>query len=168
MKINMEELIKTKTLNKKRRGRGYGSGKGGHTTGRGQKGQKSRTSISILFEGVKVKKSLIKRLPFQRGKSKHKPGKNPIVIKLGALDLLPSGSIVNIDTLIKNGIVERNQAYAFGVKILGSDDIKKKFTIQVPISKGAAKKIEKSGGKIIIQGQDKKTNKNPKEAKGKK
>ena len=39
----------------KRLGRGYGSGKGGHTSGRGQKGQKSRTNIHILFEGLKVK-----------------------------------------------------------------------------------------------------------------
>lgn len=54
----------------KRLGRGYGSGKGGHTCGRGQKGQKSRTKIHILFEGVKVKKSTLKKLPLLRGKGK--------------------------------------------------------------------------------------------------
>ena len=44
-------------MTKKRLGRGYGSGVGGHTSNRGQKGQKSRTDLHILFEGLKVKKS---------------------------------------------------------------------------------------------------------------
>jgi ribosomal protein L15 len=55
---------------KKRLGRGIGSGKGGHTSSRGQKGQKSRGKIGVLFEGMKVKKSLLKRLPKMRGKGK--------------------------------------------------------------------------------------------------
>lgn len=55
---------------KKRLGRGYGSGKGGHTSSRGQKGQKSRTDVHILFEGLKVKKSTIKKFPLLRGKGK--------------------------------------------------------------------------------------------------
>lgn len=55
---------------KKRLGRGYGSGKGGHTSGRGQKGQKSRTKVHILFEGLKVKKSTLKKFPLLRGKGK--------------------------------------------------------------------------------------------------
>lgn len=45
-----------------------GSGKGSHTVGRGQKGQKSRGSVPVIFEGMKMKKSLIKRLPKMRGK----------------------------------------------------------------------------------------------------
>lgn len=68
----MIKLPKIKTKSKKRLGRGIGSGKGGHTSSRGQKGQKSRGSINILFEGMKMKKSLIKRLPLQRGKGKFK------------------------------------------------------------------------------------------------
>jgi len=55
---------------KKRVGRGVGSGKGSHTSGRGQKGQGSRDGIPVLFEGMKMKKSLIKRLPLKRGKGK--------------------------------------------------------------------------------------------------
>ena len=57
-------------MSKKRLGRGYGSGKGGHTSGRGQKGQKSRTKVHILFEGLKVKKSTLKKFPLLRGKGK--------------------------------------------------------------------------------------------------
>ena len=55
---------------KKRLGRGYGSGKGGHTSSRGQKGQLSRTNVHVLFEGLKVKKSTIKKFPLLRGKGK--------------------------------------------------------------------------------------------------
>lgn len=52
-----------------------GSGKGSHTSGRGQKGQKSRSHIHVLFEGMKTKKSLLKRLPLMRGKGKFHPKK---------------------------------------------------------------------------------------------
>ena len=51
---------------KKRLGRGYGSGKGGHTSSRGQKGQKSRTDVHVLFEGLKVKNLLLKISTFKR------------------------------------------------------------------------------------------------------
>jgi ribosomal protein L15 len=63
-------LLKTVAKSKKRFGRGMGSGKGSHTSSRGQKGQKSRGSIGVLFEGMKVKKSFFKRLPLNRGKGK--------------------------------------------------------------------------------------------------
>lgn len=72
----MIKLPKVSLRPKKRLGRGIGSGKGGHTSGRGQKGQKSRGKIGILFEGVKVKKSLLKRLPLMRGKGKFHSRKN--------------------------------------------------------------------------------------------
>lgn len=66
-------LPKVVQRSKKRLGRGYGSGKGGHTSSRGQKGQGSRGKIGILFEGVKMKKSFLKRLPLARGKGKFGP-----------------------------------------------------------------------------------------------
>jgi ribosomal protein L15 len=69
----MIRLPKVVQRSKKRVGRGIGSGKGGHTSGRGQKGQKSRGKIGVLFEGMKVKKSLLKRLPKMRGKGKFHP-----------------------------------------------------------------------------------------------
>jgi len=71
----MTNLPKVVERSKKRRGRGIGSGKGGHTSGRGEKGQKSRGSIGVLFEGMKMKKSLLKRLPLMRGKGKFHPKK---------------------------------------------------------------------------------------------
>lgn len=144
-----QDLTITTKRSKKRLGRGYGSGKGGHTSGRGQKGQKSRGKVGILFEGVKVKKSLLKKLPFQRGKGKHLANKKPLVINLSVIDMLPSGKTVDVDMLVKNGIVDKLDAEKYGVKILGDGKLTKKFTISLPISKSAAKKVEKAGGKII-------------------
>lgn len=137
------------TNRKKRVGRGYGSGKGGHTSGRGQKGQKSRGSLGILFEGVKVKKSLIKRLPLKRGKGKFSSKRKPLVVKTDYLNLLPAGTVVNLDSLVKYKIVNKKDAEKNGIKILGGGKVAKKLTIAVPISKSAAKGVEKSGGKIL-------------------
>jgi len=143
------KLSKTTIKVGKRVGRGYGSGKGGHTVGRGQKGQKTRSGIGILFEGVKMKKSQIKRLPLRRGKGKFKSKGKPLIVNVNLLNLLPASSTVDIDLLIKNGVVDAKQAKHFGVKILGDGEIKKKLTINLPISKSAKKKIEKAGGKIV-------------------
>lgn len=140
----MTNLPKVVANRKKRVGRGYGSGKGGHTTGRGQKGQKSRTKIGVLFEGVKVKKSLLKRLPFQRGKGKNKGTRGPVIVNLEALNILPAGSKVTIETLIKAKIVNEKDAKVYGVKILGNGKLEKKLIIEVPASKSVLKFLEKS------------------------
>jgi large subunit ribosomal protein L15 len=142
------ELVKTVEKRAKRLGRGYGSGKGGHTVGRGQKGQKARGKIGVLFEGIKMKKSFIKKLPLQRGRGKFGPEDKPIIVKLGYLNLFASGSKVDLNALIKEGIVDKKDATEYGVKILGDGKLTKKLTIEVPISKHAAKAIEKAGGKV--------------------
>lgn len=144
----MENLPKIVKRGKKRVGRGYSSGKGGHTTGRGQKGQKSRSSIHILFEGVKVRKSFVKRLPLKRGKAKFSAGKKPLIVKLRYLNMLADKSKVDIETLIKNGIVDSKTAKKFGVKILGNGKLEKSLEVVLPISKSAAKKVEKAGGSV--------------------
>lgn len=160
--MNNMKLPKIVKKSKKRVGRGYGSGKGGHTVGRGQKGQKSRSKINVLFEGVKVKKSLIKRLPLQRGKGKFKANKKPLIVNLKVLNLLPENSIVDLERLVKEGIVKRDDAETFGIKILGDGEIGKKLTIELPISKSAARKIEKFGGKVVVKNGSKTTSENSK------
>lgn len=144
-----EILPKVVARKKKRVGRGYGSGRGGHTVGRGTKGQKARSKVGILFEGVKMKKSLIKRLPLHRGKGKFKAKEKPLIVKLSYLGLLPASSKVDTDLLAKHGIVKKEDAKKYGVKILGDGKVNKKFTILLPISNSAAQKIEKAGGKIV-------------------
>jgi len=143
------QVVKTVDRRAKRVGRGYGSGKGGHTVGRGQKGQKSRGKVGVMFEGIKMKKSFIKKLPLQRGRGKFGPSDKPVIIKLKYLNLFAAGAKVDLNTLIKQGIVDRADAEAFGVKILGDGKLTKKLTIEVPISKHAAKQVEKAGGKVV-------------------
>lgn len=129
------KLPKVTERRKKRVGRGVGSGKGSHTSGRGQKGQKSNTDIYILFEGLKTKKSFLKRLPLMRGKGKfHGQGK-PETVNLNDLESLPTGSVITVDFLIKNKLVDPKLAAQNGVKVLGNGKTTKKFTFEVPTSK---------------------------------
>lgn len=131
----MTNLPKTVQRSKKRVGRGIGSGKGGHTAGRGQKGQKSMGDIGVLFEGMKTKKSLLKRLPLLRGKGKFSAAVKPQIITLSDLESLPTGSEITVELLVKEGLVDKQKATKYGVKILGGGTTTKKFTFKVPTSK---------------------------------
>lgn len=145
--MNLNNLITIIRRKKRRLGQGYGSGRG-KTAGRGTKGQKARGMVSISFEGGGV--SLIKRLPFMRGKGRFKPvSEKPIILNLDALNHLKKGSRVDIKTLIENNMVDRDRAKANGVKILGRGKINIPLDVNLPVSKSAALKIEKAGGKII-------------------
>jgi large subunit ribosomal protein L15 len=138
------KLPKVVQNRKKRVGRGMGSGKGSHTSGRGQKGQKARGDIHILFEGLKMKKSFLKRLPLMRGKGKfHSKGK-PVTVNLSKLESLPSGSKITVELLVKEKLVDAKLAKAYGVKILGGGKTSKKFIFMVSTSKSVAKLSEKA------------------------
>lgn len=143
----MTNLPKIVKKSDKRVGRGIGSGKGGHTVGRGQKGQKSRGNLGVLFEGIKMKKSFIKKLPLRRGRGKFGPKNKPIIINFSDLDFLPQGTKVDLDFLIKQGIVDSREAKDFGVKVLGGGKLSKKLSIDLPMSKSAAKRLLEFGGK---------------------
>ena len=146
--MKLHQLPKITLRSKKRAGRGYGSGKGGHTVGRGQKGQKSRSKVKLLFEGTKTRKSFLRRMPMLRGKGKVKSlKKKPIIINLQDLGRL-SGAKVTIDSLVKAGLVKIKEAKARGVKILSKGEVVKKFRVSLPVSQKAREKIEKIGGKI--------------------
>jgi len=163
MKLN--SLPKTTTRSKKRRGRGYGSGKGGHTAGRGQKGQKSRSKVPLLFEGTKRGKSLMGRLAMLRGKGKLKSVKTkPVIVNVKYLNLFNDGAVVDVKTLVKASIVDQKDAEKYGVKILGDGRLEKKLIVNLPTSKGAKKKIERAGGKKEVS----KISKAPKVSKKKK
>ncbi len=144
--MELYSLTKITKRSQKRLGQGHGSGRG-KTAGRGTKGQKARGKIPIDFEGGAL--PLIKRLPFLRGRGKNKAfKKKPIIVNLKALNLLKKDSVVDLKTLIKNKIVREEDAKMYGVKILGDGEILIPLRIKLPISKRAALKIEKIGGKI--------------------
>lgn len=144
--MQLNNLTSIKSKYKRRLGQGHGSGRV-KTSGRGTKGQNARSKRPLYFEGGAL--SLIKRLPFRRGKGKNKSFKKlPIIINIKILELLKEGSIVDIKTLIASKIVVEKDAIEYGIKILGDGQIKKKLIINLPISKRAAEKIKKAGGSI--------------------
>ena len=148
MKLN--SIVKTKK-HKKRVGRGIGSGKG-KTSGRGVKGQKSRSGVAIKsFEGGQM--PLYRRLP-KRG---FKPIKKDKIAKINVekIQMLVDKKIINNDekldlkVLIKKNIL--NKSYK-KIKILGSGNITAKLNIETDFSSKSAKdKIEKIGGKLSIK-----------------
>ena len=149
MKLN--QLPKTTAKKKKRVGRGYGS-RGGHTVGRGAKGFKARGKVPLTFDGTKIKKSFLKRLPLQRGRGKFKSFKTkPIIVKLGYLNLFPKGAEVDLEALIKRGIVDEKEAKKYGVKILGNGGLEVALKVALSCSQEVRKMIEKAGGELIIQ-----------------
>lgn len=145
--MTLDSLVKTTSKSKKRIGRGHGTGKGGHTVGRGKYGQKSKEKVPLLFEGTKLRKSLLKRLPLLRGKGKFK-SLNPqvLVVNVKYLNLFKKGDVVNLKTLAEKGIIKKDSKIK--VKILGEGDLSIPLTVQLRTSKGAAKKIEAAGGKV--------------------
>ncbi|HUW21351.1 MAG TPA: uL15m family ribosomal protein [Candidatus Bathyarchaeia archaeon] len=146
----LNRLPKITAKSKKRLGRGYGSGKGGHTVGRGAKGDKARGKTGLLFQGTKAKKSYVRRLPLRRGKGRFKPLKpRPLVLNVRVLNLLPEESLVTAEFLVKQGIVHQQEIIGSGVKILGGGEIGIPLTVALPCSLSARKKIEKAGGKVV-------------------
>ena len=135
---------------KKRIGRGIGSSKG-KTSGRGHKGQKSRSGVAIKsFEGGQM--PLYRRLP-KRGFNSLKK-KNIALLNLNKLQeifkkkIVSASSKLNLELLQKNKQI--NKKYN-KLKLLGNGDIKEKINIEVNfISKPAKSKIEKAGGIVTL------------------
>jgi len=132
-------------------GRGIGSGKG-KTSGRGIKGQKSRSGVAIKsFEGGQM--PLYRRLP--------KRGFNPVKKeKIAILNLdkiqsfidkktITNTEILNTSSLKKLNLINKNSKK---LKILGSGEIKDKINIEADLaSKSALEKLEKIGGSIQLK-----------------
>jgi len=128
----------------KRRPKRVGCGCG--TCCRGTKGQKARSGGNIPpgFEGGQM--PLIRRLP-KRGFT-NIFRKSYDVINVRDLNRFESETIVDVDTLLKSGLVKN---LSHGIKILGQGEIAKPLTVRVhKISKGARSKIEKVGGKVEV------------------
>ena len=134
----------------KRVGRGIGSGSG-KTGGRGVKGQKSRSGVSINgFEGGQM--PIYRRLPkrgftniFAKSFNVVSLGRIQAAIDAGKLD---AKAIVNIEALKAAGVIRRAKD---GVRILSDGDLKAKVAFEVAgASKTAIEKIEKAGGSIKL------------------
>ncbi len=139
--MQIHQLKVNKKESRKRVGRG---GKRGTYSGRGMKGQKSRSGVSInpLFEGGRS--SLMERLKKMPGfKSPH-----PKKININLNDLegnFKNGETVTVDNLVKIGLVGKIEA-KHGVKILGDGKLTKKLSVdkKILMSKSAKEAIEKA------------------------
>jgi len=132
--------------NKKRRGRG---GSRGGTSGRGHKGQRARSGVSIgvAFEGGQM--PLVRRLP-KRGFNNARFKDNVKIVSLQRLnDLFNDGDTVDKKVLVEKGILKG--AGKFSLKILSDGELSKKLTVVADaFSKSAAKKITDLGGQAQL------------------
>jgi large subunit ribosomal protein L15 len=143
--------LNSKTSRKKKRlGRGIGSVKG-KTSGRGHKGQKSRSGVAIKsFEGGQM--PLYRRLP-KRGFKSLKINNTALINISKIQEIIENKKInstakINLITLQKIKLI--NGKYK-KLKLLGTGDVKDKLDIEVNfVSKSAKVKIEKSGGKVTL------------------
>ena len=148
--MTLLNTLKTTKTKKIRVGRGIGSGKG-KTSGRGVKGQKSRSGVSIKsFEGGQM--PLYRRLP-KRGFNSINNSKIEI-INLGELQKLidqkkiSSENKINIETFKKSKLFKKSSNK---YKILSNGELKSKIDIEADyLSKTAKEKIEKIGGKLTL------------------
>ena len=146
MKLHELSPAAGSTKERKRIGRGAGSGQG-KTAGKGHKGQKARAGRGMRpgFEGG--------QMPLQRRVPKR--GFNNIfrtemaIVNVATLEAnYDAGAVVTIDSLIEKGLIKK---VLDGVKVLGYGELSKALTVQAnAISESAKQKIEAAGGKIEV------------------
>ena len=150
--LNTLTNLKTKKI---RVGRGIGSGKG-KTSGRGVKGQKSRSGVAIKsFEGGQM--PLYRRLPKRGFNSINK--NNVAVINLGDLQNLIDNKKIKTDEKININTFKKSKLFRKSInkiKVLSNGNFNSKIDIEADYSSKTAKeKIEKAGGQITVKNQSK-------------
>ena len=148
MTIKLESLQSNKGSRRKkmRKGRGIAAGQGA-SCGFGMRGQKSRSGRPTRpgFEGGQM--PLYRRVP----KLKHFPivnQKNFTVLNVSSLNGLQDGTVVNLDLLVKEGILTKPKN---PLKILGNGKLEVKLIVQAAaFTTSAKKKIEEVGGKCEV------------------
>ena len=144
--MDLSNLSPGKRRNRKRVGRGPGSGNG-KTSGKGHKGQKSRSGYSRRagFEGGQM--PLMRRIP-KRGfhnENRHAPSE----VNLDVLDKnFDSGEVVTQQALLDKHLIKKR---AGGIKVLGRGELTKPLMLSVnAISESARAKVESAGGSIAV------------------
>lgn len=145
--MNLHELTPNQgaTHYKKRVGRGTSSGHG-KTSGRGQKGQNSRSGggVRLGFEGGQT--PLFKRLPKKGFTNPFR--KEYAIVNISDLNKYPEGTVVNPELLLKDRLIRKVLS---GVKILGKGNLEVKLTVQAhKFTASAEKAILEAGGKTEV------------------
>lgn len=150
MKLNELRDNDGATKNRKRVGRGIGSGSG-KTGGRGVKGQKSRSGVAINgYEGGQM--AIYRRLPKRGFNNLFSKDYNTVSVARvqTAVDAkkLDAKKPVTVEALVEAGVLRRAKD---GVRLLGDGEIKTKLTFEVAgASKSAIEKVEKAGGSVKV------------------
>lgn len=146
MKLHELSPVPGSTTERKRVGRGHGSGNG-KTAGKGHKGQKARSGGGVRpgFEGGQM--PLQRRLPkrgFVNIFATHYSNVN-----IGELnEKFEDGAVVDTEAIVKSGLVKKVQD---GIKVLGDGEVSKNLTVKAAaFSKSAKEKIEEAGGKAEV------------------
>ncbi len=143
MRLNELSPFPGSKKNRKRIGRGNGSGKG-TTAGRGTKGQNSRSGGGVRagFEGGQM--PIHRRLPKRGFTNIFK--KIYAIVNISDLSRFETGSVVDEVTLVRSGLVKGRRD---GIKLLGNGQINYPLTINVDkVSQNAMSKIIQAGGKV--------------------
>lgn len=145
MKLNEMKAAEGARFKSKRIGRGQGSGNG-KTSGKGQKGQNSRSGggVAIGFEGGQT--PFFKRMP-KRGFTNF-TRKEYAIVNVEDLNRFEDGATVDFAALKAAGLVKKKLD---GLKVLGSGKLEKNLTVKADkFSKSAQKAIEEAGGKAEV------------------
>lgn len=145
MKLHELKPAQGATKNRKRIGRGVGSG-WGKTAGRGNKGHNARSGGGVRpgFEGGQM--PIHRRLPKRGFTNIFK--KDIAVINVQDLDCFDAGSVVDEAALVGAGLVKGRHD---GIKLLGQGEIKAALTVKInAVSRSAQEKIEAAGGTIEV------------------
>lgn len=144
----LSKLAKIISPRAKTVGRGYGTGKGGHTVGRGQKGQKTRGSIPVWFEGGQL--PLIRRTPFLRGKCRFQSlNGEAVIITLTTLNKFEKDQTVDEKTAIEVLKLPVKSVAKSGIKVVATGKLEKSLKVSLPVSAAAAKAITAAGGSVL-------------------
>lgn len=145
MKLNELKATDGARFTKKRIGRGQGSGTG-KTSGKGQKGQNSRSGggVAIGFEGGQT--PFFKRMP-KRGFTNY-TRKEYAIVNVADLNRFEDGVTVDYEALKAAGLLKK---HLDGVKVLGGGKLEKKLTVKAEkFSASAVKAIEEAGGTVEV------------------
>nr|WP_326491629.1 50S ribosomal protein L15 [Desulfolithobacter dissulfuricans] len=145
MKLNTLSPSEGARKNKKRVGRGQGSGLG-KTAGRGHKGAKSRSGYTAKpgFEGGQM--PLHRRLPKRGFTNIFK--KEYTLVSLSDLDRFDAGSVVDRQALLDAGVIKKKDTL---IKVLANGEITRAITLEVDKISGSARaKIEAAGGTVKV------------------
>ena len=144
---NLKPAVGEKTK-KVRIGRGIGSGIG-KTSGKGHKGQNARSGggVKAGFEGGNI--PLIRKVPI-RGFNNKNFAKVYSTVNVEDLEIFEAGAEITEELLYETRVIGKRQPY--GLKVLGNGEVTKAFTIHAAkATKSAIEKIEKAGGKIVLE-----------------